>query len=494
MKHAAKWSGANNVLVFANGAVGTAHAATSGTPTLTMLSIGSSSTSGTAATGDYLNACMRRVQFWPVALPDSEIINLTTPGDTSTLTLNFTTGTLDPRVSHSRAGGGTYVGPDGFIYGIDSATSASLAIGTGSKSVTLTATAGTNRRFEVGQTVYFSNGANNMSGAVTAYSPSTQVITINAASTSGSGSFTSWVVGNASPRFDYNPATLSPRGLLIEGAKDNICIQSENFGTWLKAQAADVVTANAELSPDGQQNAYKISPSSVSGAHGIYRSTTVSVSTTYTQSVYVKAAELNWVYLTEANTLTATAYFNLATGTVGSVVGTGSPAAYMQDAGNGWWRCVFMFTTTGSQTTANIQLRPTTGDNVFTGYVGNGVDGIYAWGAQAEEYTLSSYIPTDASQRSRVADSCSMTGTNFSSWFNSSEGTFTIFFETIYAGNTLLSSFPLAFDNSASKRMAAAITGGASRSPKRRWASCRCHPTICAALSTHVRSMVPAAP
>jgi len=78
MKHAAKWSGASNVLVFANGAVGTAHPATSGTPTFTMFSIGSSSTSGTAATGDYLNACVRRVKFWPVALPDSRIISITT--------------------------------------------------------------------------------------------------------------------------------------------------------------------------------------------------------------------------------------------------------------------------------------------------------------------------------------------------------------------------------------------------------------------------------
>jgi len=78
MKHAAKWSGANNVLVFANGAVGTAHSATSGTPTLTMFSIGSSSTSGTAATGDYLNACIRRIKFWPVALSNSQIQAITT--------------------------------------------------------------------------------------------------------------------------------------------------------------------------------------------------------------------------------------------------------------------------------------------------------------------------------------------------------------------------------------------------------------------------------
>jgi hypothetical protein len=125
----------------------------------------------------------------------------------------------------------------------------------------------------------------------------------------------------------------------------------------------------------------------------------------------------------------------------------------MQNAGNGWWRCVLMFTTTGSQTIANIQVRPTTGNNVYINYVGNGVDGIYAWGAQAEAYALSSYIPTDASQRSRVTDSCSMTGTNFSSWCNPFEGTFTTIFETTYAGKTLQSAYVLAFDSSASKRI-----------------------------------------
>ena len=78
MKHAAKWSGVNNILVIANGVVGSTHAATTGTPSLTMFSIGSSSSSGTAATGDYLNACVRRVKFWPTALSNAQIIALTT--------------------------------------------------------------------------------------------------------------------------------------------------------------------------------------------------------------------------------------------------------------------------------------------------------------------------------------------------------------------------------------------------------------------------------
>jgi hypothetical protein len=37
-------------------------------------------------------------------------------GDGSTLSLDFTTGILDPRLTFSQASGGTCVGPDGFIY------------------------------------------------------------------------------------------------------------------------------------------------------------------------------------------------------------------------------------------------------------------------------------------------------------------------------------------------------------------------------------------
>jgi hypothetical protein len=46
-------------------------------------------------------------------------------------------------------------------------------------------------------------------------------------------------------------------------------------------------------------------------------------------------------------------------------------------------------------------------------------DSIFAWGAQLEAGSgASSYIPTGASTATRNADECSMTGTNFSSWFN----------------------------------------------------------------------------
>lgn len=54
---------------------------------------------------------------------------------------------------------------------------------------------------------------------------------------------------------------------------------------------------------------------------------------------------------------------------------------------------------------------------------GNG-DYFYAWGFQWEVGSFpTSYIPTSGSTATRSADVASMTGTNFSSWYNQSEGT-----------------------------------------------------------------------
>jgi hypothetical protein len=57
-------------------------------------------------------------------------------------------------------------------------------------------------------------------------------------------------------------------------------------------------------------------------------------------------------------------------------------------------------------------------------YTGDGYSGIYIWGAQLEAGAFAtSYIPTTTAQVTRSADAASMTGTNFSSWYNEAGGT-----------------------------------------------------------------------
>lgn len=195
-----------------------------------------------------------------------------------------------------------------------------------------------------------------------------------------------------------SPATFINQSGYIEWAGMNLITNSENFtdASWTKFDATDVITANADLDPTGALKATKIVISTTSGNHGIYKSAgTLLTSTRYTHSFYAKASGLSWVYTTEGSGLTSTAWFNVSTGQVGTVSGTGSPTATITPVGNGWYRCALSFTTLSSQTSGNIQIKPTTGDNIFTNYAGNGTDGILIWGAQANIGTSAQkYYPT----------------------------------------------------------------------------------------------------
>ena len=314
-----------------------------------------------------------------------QLATLTSVGDGSTLSLDFTTGVLDPRLTFTRLSGGTYVANDGYIYGMDFATSSSLAIGTGSKSVTLTATASVDRRYLVGQTVWISNGANNMRGPVTAYNASTQVLTINATGTSGSGSFTSWTVGNASARFDHDPTTLAPRGLLIEGTATNLLNWSESFATSGGASnnwADTNITRNSTNNTDPANGTTALRVTASAGNGTIISTAAMGTSAQRTFSIWLRRVS--------------------GTGNIQYTLDNGSTYT-TQAITSSWVRYTFAATTAAQRVGIRIV---TSGDS------------IELWGAMLEQGSgASSYIPTGASQGSRAADSCVMTGTNFSSWF-----------------------------------------------------------------------------
>jgi hypothetical protein len=118
---------------------------------------------------------------------------------------------------------------------------------------------------------------------------------------------------------------------------------------------------------------------------------------------------------------TIAAWFDLSTGSVGTVVGTGVSAS-ITSVGNGWYRCSLNNATYTVTTNDYVLYIATTDGDVS--YTGDGYSGIYIWGAQLEALALStSYIQTVASQVTRAADAASMTGTNFSSWYAQGEGT-----------------------------------------------------------------------
>jgi hypothetical protein len=89
--------------------------------------------------------------------------------------------------------------------------------------------------------------------------------------------------------------------------------------------------------------------------------------------------------------------------------------------GNGWYRCSLSAASTATATGYfDLFLHNGSSGN----YTGDGTSGIYIWGVQLEAGAFAtSYIPTVAAQVTRNADAASMTGSNFTSWFNNAEGT-----------------------------------------------------------------------
>ena len=221
-------------------------------------------------------------------------------------------------------------------------------------------------------------------------------------------------------RFDYNPATLAPLGLLIEEQRVNLALQSNGFGTtpW-STGASFTTTANQIISPDGTNNGWKFELTTGAAANLFQTITATSTSCAY--SLYVKQGTgpttANVFGIRNSTTATNLVFIQLNYSTGAFVYTAGSTGATVTNAGNGWWR-VQMVVTSGI----------TVGNSLFVYAMstsGAAGDFAYLYGAQFEAGSFAtSYIPTVASTVTRAADAASMTGTNFSSWYDQSQGTF----------------------------------------------------------------------
>ena len=219
-------------------------------------------------------------------------------------------------------------------------------------------------------------------------------------------------------RFDHSPVTEESLGLLVEEARTNLVTYSQEFdnAAWSKINGA-TVTANTATAPDGTLTADSIIPTVTSSSY-IVQSPSVTSGTVYNVSWYVKAGALLSVRVGIGNAFGDTSMVvNLSTGQV-TTAPSGAYSYSAINAGNGWWRIGFTKASSGTGV-----------GGVYCAPLGtaNGADGIYAWGAQLEAgYFSTSYIPTTTATVTRAADVVQITGTNFSSWYNQSEGTLAV--------------------------------------------------------------------
>jgi hypothetical protein len=203
------------------------------------------------------------------------------------------------------------------------------------------------------------------------------------------------------PRFDHDPTTLTPRGLLIEGTATNLVTNSNLQAAWLGGSNTTVTANTNEVtSPDGTNNAAKIALTNTGYCSRFESITGLANATTYTFSYWIRGTAGNQQRVYSV--------------TQGTDLVTQSNLTYTS---TGWTRLQITFTSGAVNNNVYIYVasRPS----------GTVNDVLYVYGCQLEAGNgASSLIPTGASQVQRLADECSMTGTNFSSWFNATEGTF----------------------------------------------------------------------
>jgi hypothetical protein len=239
---------------------------------------------------------------------------------------------------------------------------------------------------------------------------------------------------NSAPRFDhtYDGTSWISRGLLVEEQRTNQYLRSHEIDNAYTVKTNGSVTANNTTSPDGTTTADKFVENSSAGLHGLgsyISGLTTTSGLRYTFSGYFKAAGRNFVRISMGDGVVfgdCSAWVNLTTGAIGTTTqGSATPAATfaVTNAGNGWYRLECNATakiTTGTSVANAFYLG--TADNVIS-YTGDGTSGVFVWGIQFEEGAFaSSLIQTSGSTVTRSADVCQITGSDFSSFWNASEG------------------------------------------------------------------------
>lgn len=224
-------------------------------------------------------------------------------------------------------------------------------------------------------------------------------------------------------RFDYDPTTLAPKGLLIEGSAINVLPASQNLSnaSYWTIQTAYTSVSTTETSPSNVGNANLFTEPNIANPRSIYQNFALTAGT-YTASIFVKyntgTVRGLRVVLSSASNNFGYVTINMSTGAViqsGASVGTASnTSATVTAYPNSWYRITL--TTTVAATCNFIFLIPVSISGIGTpssdygreSYTGNSST-FSLWGAQVESGTgASSYIPTTTAQVARAEDVCNI--------------------------------------------------------------------------------------
>jgi len=236
------------------------------------------------------------------------------------------------------------------------------------------------------------------------------------------------------PRLDF----LGANHWLIESQATNTATYSNDLsqGAIFSSSSSPsdenaTLTANQATSPDGTNNSMKLTCDTSSNIHHVKMLNTVVVSdNTNIVSLFVKkgsGVDFFAIAADDYDTNNKRAWFNVSNGSLGTQQNTSG--AFIEDYGNGWYRCSMAFKTT-TDVNGTVRLIVTNA-NEATSFGGDG-EFHYLYGLQCEtsdnDFSTkpTSYIPTSGSTVTRTKDRFGLNTTLNTSLINSTEGTFYI--------------------------------------------------------------------
>jgi hypothetical protein len=233
------------------------------------------------------------------------------------------------------------------------------------------------------------------------------------------------------PRIDYlteigKAKELQKPSLLLEPQSTNKLTKSEEFSNsyWTKTNCT--VQRSTITSPDGLQGSYKLIPDAGTGGNRSLAKNFTGLSNDHTWSIFARAGEYKYAILRTRNNPIVVVSFDLENGTFNVNQSTAmyiADSAKMENYGNGWYRCSITLDPSEADNVGQLYPSVSVGitGNEINSFDGDGVSGIYVFGAQFEEQSYStSYIPTSESSVTRNQDLANNAGQL--GVFNSEEG------------------------------------------------------------------------
>lgn len=342
-------------------------------------------------------------------------------------------------VTFTRGSGATRVNSAGLIVGVDFSTT-SNTIATGSKTFTLAADANVNRDWVVGSSVIAvaqAGATGTMTGVVTSYTPSTQVLVLNITSITGSGTSTDWRIGSLEFRqgvyADFDPVTLSPKGGLVEGGATNLFTGTPEFGFGPFGSGRNTTIASIDtttITPVGSATSAKAQGTGSLSTNVAALTFNAGVDASGMHHYFIKSTSIRYVAVGVSVDSGASFFigvFDFQTKTLLSgFPGASVPAARLlvEEFSGGWFRFSVFETNVRLVVVRlfNTEAAVRAGSQeVITGHIN--LFGFDYRGTSSVFLPAGSYIPTTTVSVTRAADQLSVGGTNFSQFYNPSQGT-----------------------------------------------------------------------